>query len=383
MVFLSFIFLTTLLYGCDSTKGTSKTNQEKNSNPDQVSVSKSTFGDITTATVNGQTIQYYSAPFPLENISLTELKSRANRNDVEAIAELGRRYSAGIGVLQDIDKAKKLYSKAANSGDPTAQNELAGAYDYGLFGEENPQQAVYWYRNAAELGFAPAQYNIGHMLQYGRGVERNLSEALSFYKKAAKQNFPPAQSAIGVMYSEGIGVNKDYNEAIKWFEISAKSNFHIAQYNLGLFYEYGYGVNKNIIKAIYYYEKASEQGNEYAKINLGTIYLFGDSGKIDYKKAFSLFSSSARNGSKKFSSFFNLAQMYENGLYVKKNIPKSYAFYTSSLKLFEKCKDPESIMSREDILDSLNTLRTKMTQDQILAGEREITNVMREYGVTF
>ena len=373
---------TIFLCGCDKSAETTQYNQPSVPTAEQKPRPNTNYGDITTTMVNGQMIQYYSAPFPLKEVSLEELKVRMENNDAAAMAELGRRYSSGIGVAKDLLLAKEIYTKAAEAGDATAQNELAGAYDYGLFGKEDPEQAVYWYTKAAKQGFAPAQYNIGHMLQYGRGLERNLFEALSYYRKSADQNFPPAQTAIGVMCADGLGVEKNYKEAFKWYKKASDNNFSVAQYNLGTLYENGNGVKKDLYKAFDYYKKSADQNNEYAKVNLGIMYLFGDIGPPNHEKSFILFSSSAKNGVRKFGAFFNLAQMYENGFYIKKSTIKAYALYTASLRLLQKTKDSETILTETDILDSLNTLKAQMTPDQIQAGEREIANVMQEYGVT-
>ena len=73
--------------------------------------------------------------------------------------------------------------------------------------------------------------------------------------------------------------------------------------------------------------------------------------------------------------------MTEYGAYIDKNVIKAYSFYKLSLTLLNKNPSDQSL-AEADILDSLNTLKRKMTPEQIQAGEREIANVMREYGVT-
>jgi hypothetical protein len=73
--------------------------------------------------------------------------------------------------------------------------------------------------------------------------------------------------------------------------------------------------------------------------------------------------------------------MKEHGAYVDKNLIEAYSFYSLSLRLLNKSSSDQSLTEAE-ILDSINTLKSKMTPEQIQAGEREIANVMREYGVT-
>lgn len=75
--------------------------------------------------------------------------------------------------------------------------------------------------------------------------------------------------------------------------------------------------------------------------------------------------------------------MYENGLYVEKSLIQSYALYSLSSKILKNSSDSKSTLTEADIVDSLNTLKAQMMPEQIQAGEREIANVIHEYGVTF
>lgn len=189
-IFITNLLFVVLLYGCDKPAGTKHIGQKQTASAELPAIAQSDYGNISSSIANGQTIQFYSTPSPLAKTSLNELKSRAKNNEAQAIAELGRRYSSGIGVSRDIIKAKELYITAAKAGDPMAQNELAGAYDYGLFGEEDPQQAVYWYKKAAEQDFAPAEFNLGKMYQEGSGVKKDYSEALYWFRKSCRQQLP-------------------------------------------------------------------------------------------------------------------------------------------------------------------------------------------------
>jgi TPR repeat protein len=147
-------------------------------------------------------------------------------------------------------------------------------------------------------------------------------------------------------------------------------------------FETGDGIQQDSDKAFYWYNKAKKNGSEDALINLGILYLFGDGTEQNYKKAYELFYEALNNNNNNYDAIFNIAQMSEKGLYVEKNYITSYALYTLSQKILKKSPLQSSFLTEEDIIDSLNTLKTKMTPEEIQAGELEVANVMREYGVT-
>ncbi len=380
---LTCTLLVLCLFACekpDSTKaGNSPSNQQENAS--QPAQANTDYNVISQTTVNGQEIQYYSAPFPLADLSLKDLQERVIEKNAAAMAELGRRYASGIDVSRNIAEAQKLYIQAAEEGDMTAQNELAGAYDYGLFGETDQEKAVYWYRKAAEQNFPVAEVNLGKMYQTGSGVKQDYAVALSLYRSAAKKKFPPAQTLIGIFYEKGYSIEKNYKQAAYWYLLAAKQNYPIANYNLGSLYERGLGVDKNMLEAASYYEKAAIKNHELAQVNLGIMYLFGDISQPNYQKAYNLFKSSAQKGSLKFGGIFNIGQMYENGLFLGKNPVQAYAYYQVTLLLLNQKPTNSSTLNTHDVTDSITTLKAQMTPSEIAAGEAEIPKVMQKYGI--
>jgi soluble lytic murein transglycosylase-like protein len=70
----------------------------------------------------------------------------------------GRRYEHGDGVVADVDRAIRLFCKAANK------------------------------------GYADAQYRLGWIYSHGRGVQRDDRLAAAWFEKAARQNHPQARN---------------------------------------------------------------------------------------------------------------------------------------------------------------------------------------------
>ncbi len=112
------------------------------------------------------------------------LLERAEQGDVEAQTELGTRYYAGRGVVQD------------------------------------DTEAVRWISRAAEQGHAPAEYNLGLLYFRSRGVLGDDAQAAAWYRRAAEQGYAPAQGGLGYMYAYGAGVEEDLVRAFMWLELA-------------------------------------------------------------------------------------------------------------------------------------------------------------------
>ncbi len=117
-----------------------------------------------------------------------DLRERAERGNVSAQAELGRRYYVGEGVPQD------------------------------------DAEAVRWTRLAAEQRHAPAQYSLGLLYFRGRGVAGDDAAAGRWYRAAAEQGHPPAQAALSSLYAYGAGVEEDPVLASMWIELAWRAS---------------------------------------------------------------------------------------------------------------------------------------------------------------
>jgi soluble lytic murein transglycosylase-like protein len=80
-----------------------------------------------------------------------------------SLTEWGRRYEHGEGVAADVDRAIRLYCKAAKQ------------------------------------GHADAQYYLGWLYSRGRGVKRDDALAAAWFKKAASQNHPQARNLLQLL----------------------------------------------------------------------------------------------------------------------------------------------------------------------------------------
>ena len=147
-----------------------------------------------------------STPRPIQEQSdaISQLRTKAERGDAEAQANLAARYANGVGVEMDMALAAEWYRKAAEQGNAVAQVNLGALYAAGRGVPRDDVQAFNWYRNAADLGNALGQYNLGVFYALGRGVPQDHGRAVALYRKAAEHGHQEAKSELARMEQAGI-----------------------------------------------------------------------------------------------------------------------------------------------------------------------------------
>ena len=110
---------------------------------------------------------------------------RAAQGDAEAQLQLGMRYAAGDGVIQ------------------------------------NDKEAARWFALAAKQGLAEAQYQYGLALLQGRGVVQDYKAAFSWIEKPAQRGYASAQYSLGELHRYGTGTAIDKARAYLWFNLAA------------------------------------------------------------------------------------------------------------------------------------------------------------------
>ncbi|MGE5318714.1 MAG: tetratricopeptide repeat protein [Hyphomicrobiaceae bacterium] len=131
-----------------------------------------------------------SQPVAQEPISLP--RARAERGDAAAQLQLGMRYAAGDGVIQ------------------------------------NDKEAAKWFALAAQKGLAEAQYQYGLALLKGRGVVQDYRAAFSWIERPAQQGYALAQYSLGELYRYGTGTTVDKARAYLWYNLAAAQGVEAA-----------------------------------------------------------------------------------------------------------------------------------------------------------
>jgi len=136
--------------------------------------------------------------------------------------------------------------------------------------------------------------------------------------------------------SNQILVDPNSNKLFGFLKILAENNDSDALLILGAFYYGGETefVEQDYKKAVYYYNKSMNKKtiefkyNTDALNNLGYCYYYGRIGEKDYKKAFLYFGKAAYLNHP--NAMYKIGDMYNNGIYVEKNIETAFYWYKKS-----------------------------------------------------
>lgn len=279
---------------------------------------------------------------------IKELELKAEQENVEAQYKLAVIYEKNANYR----KAAFWYRKAAMHSLARAQDALAKFYYLGYGLKQNFQKAAYWHRKAAEQGYSYSQLTLAKLYKDGEGVVQNYQKCVYWYEKAADQNELEAQYDLAVMYEQGEGVVKDLNKAIYWYEKAANLGYtlaeqrltqlkHIIHNNQHSNLESKYQINSDFQARLFLTpsdqvrdfivnqdSKKLQQLMENIQVR-ATKYEDLEEYECDFlKKHSSFIITQANNGD--FFAQFALAQMYENGYLVDKDVTVAFDLYKKS-----------------------------------------------------
>ncbi|MFC6582713.1 SEL1-like repeat protein [Sulfitobacter aestuariivivens] len=218
-------------------------------------------------------------------LSLENLLEQAEA-DPAAAHQLGLRYHAGQGVLQNYTTAAAWFEKAASQGFAPAQNMLARYLFEGFGGDADRARALTLFRKAAQSGTPQFLFDLAKVLETD---PETAPRAAELYQQASDAGMIDAQVSLGVLYQEGIGVKKDLAIARRLYEPAAEAGHARAQNNLGLLYVRGEGVAQDYERAAALFQAAAEQRLARAMTNLGVLYENGFGVPVDEERAAELY----------------------------------------------------------------------------------------------
>lgn len=214
-------------------------------------------------------------------------------------------------VVVTFAQQKKIVPKTAIGS--TAEELYQKAFDY-LRGENglsvDTVKAIQSYKEAAAMGYAPAQYET-YVIYYLDGQQ---SLALEWLLKAAAQNYTKAIYRLFLIYKNGDRVDKDVNEAVKWLKKGAELGDVVCQWLLGFNYYTdvnSLGLPEDGKLATYWLEKAVAQNHDGAMEVLADMYDEGLLVKRDKQKANELYRKAAELGN--YEAAYKLATAYGFG----------------------------------------------------------------------
>lgn len=176
-------------------------------------------------------------------------------------------------------------------------------------------------------------------------AENNYIKANLLYDKACNNNNAKACLNIGVSYEKGYGVIKNKLKASKLYEKSCNGNFLLACHYLG---DFNYN-RKNYLKSSKLYLKACS-GNIIKSCNaLAEQYQTGIGIKKDIELAIKLYSKSCKGNNSYACN--SLGAIYGNGFIVKRNYEAAMKYLKLSCKLGnnEGCNNYNRIIEKSNL----------------------------------
>lgn len=190
----------------------------------------------------------------------------------EAAFNLGILYEQGMGVEQDIIKARDYYLQAAEKG------SRAGAYQVGLMHTNHPELvdadvATHWLTIAALDGDSDAA-NLLNSINLGADslsdpilrvrqliAKGDVDQALTLLMSMTEDDPPnvEAMTRLAWLYETGLGVEQDIDHAGALFKRAAEMGNAEAQYALSVMYETGVGQPKDRPKSLYWLRQSANQ----------------------------------------------------------------------------------------------------------------------------
>jgi hypothetical protein len=259
------------------------------------------------------------------------LLNEAKAGDVVAQRCLGdiyerRKENGWKSTRHNSQKAAFWYQKAAEQGDSLAQFLLGLHYDW-TTPEPDYEQAAIWYRKAAEQGDAQAQFRLADMYEEGSGLTVDFAQAAFWYRQAAKQGKPDAQHNLAFAYANGRGVRRNRAKAAYWYRKAAENPEYEqatdAQLQLGILYKNGL---RNFAQAAVWFRKAAEENDLDAFVNLADLYADGLGVRRNCKQAVTWYRKAASLGN--VYALVKLGDSYAEGKGVRKSYADAYFYLT-------------------------------------------------------
>lgn len=268
----------------------------------------------------------------------------AQKRNALAMHDLGRMNTVGLGREIDTEAAANWYEKALHSfhaaeeeeANPYLEYRIGKMYAMGLGTEQNYGQAADWFWQAVRENHKYAQYSLAALYYRGQGVEQDYELAFDLYQRSAAQENPYAHYEVAKMFQAGIGTAKDgllakehFCKAFIGFVImEGNSHDDKLQYRIGQMFYTGTGTEKDMNLAAGYFEQAAKLGNVHAQYMLGKVWL--ETGMKAPEQAMAWIEKAA--DSEDASARYALAKIYQEGIYVTKDIGRAVQLFELAAK---------------------------------------------------
>jgi TPR repeat protein len=229
-----------------------------------------------------------------DQAKFAQTKAAADRGDTEQQVRVAAMYETGRGIVKDGGLAVQYYLKAARSREPFSMFKVGCAYYYGNGVEKSDSEAMRWLSNVSGDSRLPlADVIYGLMLRDGRGCAADPASAAALFRRAADAGCPEAQYYYAHALQEGKGVAKNTPLAVTYFRQAAANGVEGATVDFANMIAKGDGVPQDVNEALVLLGTAAAKGSGMAYCNMGWIYELPQFGRVDEKKALSMFEKAA------------------------------------------------------------------------------------------
>lgn len=188
----------------------------------------------------------------------------------------------------------------------------------------------------AEKGDPVAQMEYGRLLQTkGNGVEQDWPKAVEMLQLASDNGNADAMWELGLLYEHANHVAQDHDKAFSLFKRSADAGNLMGLYLVAHCYQHGIGVEENHAISDELYTQAvsallelAPQEDRYVLNFVGSAFYWGDGVKVDRKRAFEYYLTSARKGNPETQC--KIGGCYENGQGTAKDMTEALYWYRRS-----------------------------------------------------
>jgi uncharacterized protein len=153
--------------------------------------------------------------------ALAEWRPLAEKNDPNALFNIGQSYRLGRGVKEDMAIALQFYEKAGALGHVAAQGNAGTLLYFSNPPVQNKPEAINWWQRAATNGDPRSQYMLGVLHFNGEGLPKDWPRAYALTVQARDAGLPEASKALTKMdeflspqdKSAGIALSSQYKTA--------------------------------------------------------------------------------------------------------------------------------------------------------------------------
>lgn len=238
------------------------------------------------------------------------LTEKAYQGDLASQLHLGEAFNG-------YDKTECFFNIVAKFDDENGKMARYGLFRYYFNGFHDfpvdKEKGFYWLERLGEIE-PEAHYTVGHTYHFAMlNIDPNsdmakeyAQKAISWYLKASQAGDPRASHNIAKLYYMGMGLEVDRDKVVQWLNTTIQQSLDIIKLDSAGSFEEQWVLHES-------YE------------SLGDLYFF----EKDYDKAMNFYMNdiNAEPESHASRSYYQIGQMYKQGLGVKKDINQAKIYY--------------------------------------------------------